>query len=146
MTERNERTAVAVVFLLAVGVTLGALGVSAASTNTVRSAPNLTWVGDVSYDANTVSVAVPPTCEPPAVGNLTTYAFHNVTFSFRIADWCTPGGGVLNGTATEADGSKFHFGLTGIAGPTPYITWISTDRTCGVEWDRNVTALLLVRS
>jgi hypothetical protein len=144
MTDKYEAVVVSIVVILALSVTLGGLAAFATGTNSASTATNLVWIGGASYNSDNVSVALPPTCQQPAMGNLTTYAFHGVTFELRITAWCNSAGGLLNISAAEANGATFHSGLAGISGPTGYLTWISPDHYCGVEWDRGVTAILLV--
>jgi hypothetical protein len=150
MTDDYERVAVSVVIAAALLVTLGALGTFASRSNSVSIPTNLVWVGDVSYNTDNVSVTLPPPiCDPTGPpGNQTSYSFHGVLFTLWISDWCSPGGGLLNGTIRESNGTTFEFAIPGLPGPAQYATWISPDHSCGVEWDRVVfvTAILLVRT
>jgi hypothetical protein len=95
--------------------------------------------GEYFYDAVSLSL---PLCRE--TGNITSSEFRGVMFNLRITAWCSSEGGALNGTASESSGLEFVFSIPGISGPTSYVTWISADRYCGVEWDRNSAAILLV--
>jgi hypothetical protein len=60
MTAKYEPIAVSVVIVVALLVTLGALGTFASRSNSVSIPTNLVWVGDVSYNTDNVSVTLPP--------------------------------------------------------------------------------------
>ena len=72
--------------------------------------------------------------------------FQGVTFTLWWALECSIDGGVLNGTVTEPKGVTFYFVLPDLPGPSEYNTWISPDKFCGVEWNRALTAILLVET
>jgi hypothetical protein len=95
------------------------------------------------YYQTSVTLPFPASCNV-SDGLPVSPTFHGVSFTLQIVETCSPGGGELNGTVVEANGSTFHFGLAGIPGPTEYVTWFSPDRSCGVEWNRGSTAILLV--
>jgi hypothetical protein len=97
------------------------------------------------YYQTFVTLPFPASCNV-SIGLPISPTFHGVSFTLQIVEACSPGGGSLNGTVVEANGSTFHFGLAGIPGPSEYVTWFSPDRSCGVEWNRGSTAILLVAS
>lgn len=146
MSQRLEIAVVALVLALSLSVTLGGLTALAIETNGATAATREVGIGGVSYAAENVTVALPPTCRLAAAGEPTSLSFDGVTFVLRIVAWCTPAGGILNVTATESDGATLGGSIPGIPGPGPYNTWIAPDRSCGVEWDRYLTAILLVRT
>ena len=105
----------------------------------------LVWVGDIAYKNEQVAISAPPACQNQSDvnGNSTTYAFQSVQFTLGVTSWCSPDGGALNGSAVEPNDTIFHFVIPAILAGT-YATWISSDKFCGVEWNRAGIAILLV--
>ena len=122
--------------LVVIGVALSGLGL-------MGPAPATVSIDGSSYYDEPASLSL-PLCGQS--GNLSSQVFHGVAFAMQLSHWCDSAGGLLNGTVEESGGSTFDFNIAGISGPTPYLTWISPDKYCGAEWNRNSTAILLVET
>jgi len=95
------------------------------------------------YHQETVSVPVPVSCNDTSASTVS-QTFFAVQFSLYVYSSCGPGGTVLNGTVTLANGSVFQFVLSGSPGSSQFVSWYSPYHSCGVEWNRGSIAILLV--
>jgi hypothetical protein len=96
-----------------------------------------------AYATEYVVVGVPDNCSTPN-GTATATEFHGVNFTLQVEAWCSPGGGLLGGNASQVGGPVYDIQVPGNAGPTTWVYWYSPGESIGVGWDRSSGAELLV--
>ncbi len=88
-----------------------------------------------------------PHCDGPS-GSSTPYVnvdIGNFSFSMRIEKCYQPGGMVLAGSCTPADGASSAFRISGFLGPDEWVWWFSPDAGAAVRWDRAYTVQVMYR-
>ena len=101
-----------------------------------------------TFDGRTYYWTLAPLPIPLNGGNVTlpvNFSLANVTFVLWMTNWSIVGGSVLNGNATEPNGTVYHFSFGGFYG-TPHWTdeYVSPGGAVAVVWRGQILAELLV--